>query len=208
MKSKLLIIGASGHGKVVADVAMKMNRWESINFIDDDESIKEIMGIKVIDSTDSIVQYIDEYDIFVAIGNNQTRRKIQEKIKVLGASIPTLIHPSSILGIDVNIEEGTVIMAGVIINSSTSIGRGCIINTGATIDHDNIINDYVHISPGVNIAGTVEVGKETWVGIGARVSNNINITSNCIIGAGGVVIEDIDKSGIYVGIPIRKLNYT
>ena len=94
MKDKLLIIGASGHGKVVADIALKMNKWKSIAFLDDDESIKSSMGIEVIGKSDDAFKHINDYDIFVGIGNNTTREKIQEKFEAEGASIPILIHPN------------------------------------------------------------------------------------------------------------------
>jgi sugar O-acyltransferase (sialic acid O-acetyltransferase NeuD family) len=205
MKNKLLIIGASGHGKVIADIALKMNKWESIEFLDDDENIKESMEIEVIGKSRVIPKYIDTYDIFVGIGNNSIRERIQDNLEKFGASIPVLIHPKSILGEQVKIEQGTVVMAGAIINCCTRIGKGCIINTGATIDHDNIIEDYVHISPGANLAGTVRVGKGTWIGIGSIVSNNLSIVDNCTIGAGGLVVNDIKEAGTYVGVPVRRI---
>lgn len=206
-KNDLLIIGAGGHGRVVADIALKMNRWKKIYFLDDDESIKTIIGIEVIGKSNDAFIYISDYDIFVAIGNNRIREKIQSQLEKVGASIPTLIHPRSIIGEAVEIGIGTTIMAGAIINSCSKIGKGCIINTGATIDHDNIIKDYVHISPGVHISGNVEIAKRTWIGIGASVSNNVSITSNCIVGAGAVVIKDIIEAGTYVGVPARKIDY-
>lgn len=97
-------------------------------------------------------------------------------------------------------------MPGVIINNSTKIGKGCIVNTGSTVDHDCIIEDYVHISPGTNIAGGVFVGEETWLGIGSKVINNIKIIKGCKIGAGSVVVKDINKAGTYVGVPVRNIN--
>lgn len=205
MKDNLLIIGASGHGKVVADIALKMNKWKSISFLDDDENIKSSMGIDVIGKSVDATKYIDNYDIFVAIGNNVTREKIQEKLEAEGASIPILIHPNAVIGEQVKFGVGTVVMAGTIINCCTEIGKGCIINTGSTLDHDNLIEDYVHISPGVHTAGTVKIGKGTWLGIGSRVSNNLNITSGCKVGAGAVVVKDIIEIGTYVGVPARKL---
>ncbi|MDM8533931.1 acetyltransferase [Clostridiaceae bacterium HSG29] len=205
MKNKLLIIGASGHGKVCADIAIKMNKWESINFLDDNEKIKELMGLEVIGKSTEAFKYINNYDIFVAIGNNEIREKIQNKLETLNANIPTLIHSSSLIGQQVELGTGTVIMAGVVINCCTRIANGCIINTGVTIDHDNVIEDYVHISPGVHLAGTVKVGKSSWLCIGSVVSNNISIISNCTIGAGAVVVKDIKEVGVYVGVPARRV---
>lgn len=95
-------------------------------------------------------------------------------------------------------------MAGAIINCCTKISKGCIINTGSTIDHDNIIDDYVHISPGVHTAGTVKIGKGTWLGVGSIVSNNINIVSGCKVGAGSVVVKNIIEPGTYIGVPAKR----
>ena len=96
-------------------------------------------------------------------------------------------------------------MAGAVINCCTKIGKGCIINTASTVDHDNVIEDYVHVSPGAHLAGTVKVGRGTWLGAGSVVSNNINITHSCKIGAGAVVIRDITESRTYVGVPVRRI---
>lgn len=205
MKDKLIIIGASGHGKVAADIAIKMNKWQSIAFLDDNESIQISMGLEVIGKTADAFTYRDVADFFVAIGNNATREKIQDKMKAEGLSVVSLIHPSAVIGTDVEIGEGTVVMAGVVINSSSKIGKGCIVNTSCSIDHDNVIEDYVHISPGANLAGAVKVGKESWIGIGSVISNNVNICSGCKLGAGAVVVEDITETGTYVGVPVRRV---
>lgn len=206
MKDKLIIIGASGHGKVIADIATKMNKWKSIAYLDDDENIKSPMGLEVIGETADAYIYKDESDFFVAIGNNAIREEIQEKLLSRGFSVVKLVHPSAIIGTDVEIGIGTVIMAGVVINSSSKIGNGCIINTSCSLDHDNIIGDYVHISPGSNLAGTVSVGKGCWLGVGSVVSNNINICSGCKVGAGAVVINDMTEAGTYVGVPAKLID--
>lgn len=206
MNDSLIIIGASGHGKVVADIAMKMNKWKNISFLDDNLSLKTIMGIPVIGSSANVVEHTKHSDFFVAIGNNSTRERIQESLLAQGTSIVSLVHPSAIIGTDVNVGIGTAIMAGVVINSSSVVGKGCIINSNSGLDHDNNIGDYVHISPRTHLAGTVKVGKGSWLGIGSVVSNNINICSGCKIGAGAVVVKDITESGTYVGVPARKVN--
>lgn len=205
MKDKLIIIGAGGHGKVVADIAIKTNKWQNIAFLDD-ESNKTNLGIMVIGKTNDVSKYKDEADFFVAIGNNAARENIQEKLIANGVSIAILIHPYAIIGADVEIGIGTAVMAGVVINSSSKIGKGCIINTNSSIDHDNIIEDYVHISPGANLAGTVKVGRGSWLGIGSTISNNVSICSGCILGAGAVAVKDITEPGTYVGVPVRKIN--
>ena len=206
MKDNLIIIGASGHGKVIADIAIKMNKWQSVAFLDDDESIKTSMGLKVIGKMADAFTYKDEADFFVAIGKNATREKVQGKLMDQGMTVVKLIHPSAVIGTDVEIGMGTVVMAGVVINSSSRIGEGCIINTSSSLDHDNIIEDYVHISPGASLAGTVKVGRGSWIGIGSVISNNVNICSGCKVGAGAVVVKDITEPGTYVGVPVRRVD--
>lgn len=204
MKDMLIIIGASGHGKVVADIAMNVNKWSNIVFLDDNESIKTSMGLEVIGKVADALHYKEEADFFVAIGNNATRKKVLEKLIAEGLSVVSLIHPTAIIGSDVDIDIGTVIMAGVVINCCSSIGKGCIINTGAIVEHDNIIEDYVHISPGVKLAGSVTISQGAWLGIGSVVSNNVSICQDTIIGAGAVVTDNISHGGVFVGIPARR----
>lgn len=192
---KLTIIGASGHGKVVADIA-RLNGYDVIEFLDDDLTIKECGGYPVVGKTDKPA----EGDVFVAIGNAQIRERLSA-----GRKLVTLIHPNAVIAEDVDINIGTVVMAGTIINSGTRIGRGCIINTASSVDHDCIVHDYVHVAVGSHLCGTVVIGKGTWIGAGATVSNNISICDNCTVGAGTVVIKNIDESGTYVGVPARKI---
>ncbi|HHX70309.1 MAG TPA: acetyltransferase [Gallicola sp.] len=206
MEKRLIIIGASGHGKVVADIAIKTNNWKSIVFLDDDESIKTCADLPVIGKTDDALKYKDEADYFIAIGNNATRERVQTELEYEGVSIATLIHPNAVIGYQVSVGIGTVIMAGAVINSSSTIGKGCIINTNSSVDHDCILEDYVHVSPGASLAGTVKVGKGSWIGIGSVISNNINICAGCMLGAGAVVIRDITEPGKYVGIPVHKVD--
>ena len=110
MKNKLIIIGAGGHGRVVADIAIKMNKWQSVVFLDDDESIKTSMGLEVIDKTSDAFTYKDEADFFVAIGSNATREKAQEKLIEQGLNVVSLIHPSAVIATDVEIGIGTCVM--------------------------------------------------------------------------------------------------
>ncbi len=199
MSKKLVIIGASGHGKVIADIAKK-NGYHEIVFLDDDENIHECGGYPVIGRSHE-VETINA-DIIVGIGNASIRKKIQQSIPA--RKMATLIHPSAVVAEDVIIGVGTVIMAGAVINSGARIGTGCIINTCASVDHDCNVRDYAHIAVGSHLCGTVSVGDETWIGAGAIVSNNISICSEVMIGAGAVVVKDIDDAGIYLGIPAKK----
>ncbi len=195
---KLTIIGASGHGKVVADIASKCG-YDCIEFLDDDVSLKKCGKWPVVGKTDKVV----DNSVFVAIGNAEIRRQLIERLQ--SKKVVTLIHPDAVVADNVHIGKGTVVMAGAVINPDASIGDGCIINTSSSVDHDCIIDDYSHISVGVHLSGTVHVGKMTWLGTGAVVSNNIVICDNCTIGAGTTVIKNIVEPGTYVGVPARKV---
>jgi sugar O-acyltransferase (sialic acid O-acetyltransferase NeuD family) len=205
MHKRLIIIGASGHGRVVADIAKRLERWEKIEFLDDNDTLPQSIGVKIIGKSTEVEKHLSDSDFFIAIGKNDLRAAMQEKLEKAGADIPCLIHPGAVIGSKVDIQAGSVVMAGVVINCCSRLGKGCIINTGATLDHDNIIGDFVHISPGVNLAGTVCVGHKTWIGIGSSVTNNVNIAADCIFGAGSVIIGDINESGTYVGVPVRRV---
>lgn len=201
---KICIIGASGHGKVVADIAV-LNGYEVIGFLDDNPDIKELMGYPVLGEVADAKKYIGQTDFCVSIGNATTRKKLMSELMDQGATFPTLIHPNTVIGSRVEIGGGTVVMAGTVINAEAKIGKGCIINTCASVDHDCVIHDYVHVSVGARVAGIVEVGESTWIGAGAVIKQVIRICENCTIGAGAVVVKDIEKSGVYVGTPAKEL---
>ena len=203
MSKKLVIIGAGGHGKVIADIA-KLNNYDHIMFLDDNDSVVSCGGYDVVGKTASFMQHKDS-DFVVAIGNATVRRNIQTILLENGVTIVTLIHPNAVVAEDVKIGLGSVVMAGAIINPGATIGDGCIINTASSVDHDCTISDYVHIAVGAHLSGTVDVGENTWVGTGAVISNNISVCADCIIGAGAVIIKDIEISGTYVGVPVRKI---
>lgn len=197
---KLTIIGASGHGRVVADIA-KLNGYDEIEFLDDNESITRCGKYPVVGNSAKAKEINN--DLFIGIGNAAIRKRLMEQFE--GKSFPILIHPNAVIADDVTIGRGTVVMAGVVINSGSTIGKGVIVNTCSSIDHDCNVANYVHVSVGSHLCGTVNVGESTWIGAGATVSNNLNVCSNCTIGAGAVIIKDIIESGTYVGVPAGRI---
>lgn len=196
---RLIIVGASGHGKVVADVAK--HKYKDIIFLDNDQKIKMCAGYPVF-GLDTMVKEL-KGDVFIAIGNAEIRRKLIER--EVGRTFPVLIHPSAVVAEGVEIGNGSVVMAGAVINPDAKIGKGVIVNTSSSIDHDCVVGDYCHVSVGAHLCGTVHVGTGTWVGAGAIVSNNITICSDCMIGAGAVVVNDINEPGTYVGVPAHNI---
>lgn len=198
--NRLIIIGASGHGKVVADIAA-LNGYKDIVFLDNDPEIKACAGYPVL-GPDTMISELDG-DVFIAVGKSETRKKLMERDKT--RSFPALVHPSAVVAKSAEVGVGSVVMAGAVINPGAQIGKGCIINTSSSVDHDCMVGDYVHISVGAHLSGTVVVGTGTWIGTGAIVSNNVNICGGCMIGAGAVVIKDIDEPGTYVGVPAKQI---
>lgn len=204
-KKRLLILGAGGHGAVVAECAQLMNKWSEISFLDSKWPIqKKIYEWDIIGKDDYyITKATQNDDFFVGIGNVKIRMKLIEEIKISGCNLVRIIHPRAIVSKHATILEGSLIVGGAMVNIGTSIASGCIINTGATIDHDCIIEEGAHICPGVNLGGNVSVGKKTWIGIGAKIINGITIGANSLIGAGAVVVNDIPDNVIAVGIPAK-----
>ncbi len=203
-KELYIIIGAGGHAQVIIDILHKSE--VSIKGLIDNSDKKHgtrILGEEVLGGFDIIDQFKHKCKFLIGIGDNKIRCKIGIELIEKECQFGTAIHPNCILGEDVVIGSGTVIMAGTVINSGTKIGENCIINTSVSLDHDNIIGDYVHLSPGNVTGGMVRIGKLTWVGLGSRIINNITIGESTIIGAGSVVIKDIPSHVMAAGVPAK-----
>lgn len=202
---RIVFVGASGHGKVCAEIAELSGEYNEIIFLDDNPLERKCNRYDVVGSTNSFFQYInDKTDFFVSIGKAETRKDIQEKIVKAGGKIATLVHPKSVISFDVQMGEGTVIMAGAVINANTQIGKGCIINTSSSVDHDCVVGSYCHVAVGAHLCGDVKTVDNVWVGAGAMIIQGVRVTNACVIGAGATVIKDIDCEGTYIGVPARK----
>lgn len=194
MNQEIVIIGASGHGSVVADIVLA-NKDRIVGFLDDDLSKKSL----------GVIERFTDYPnakFVIAIGDAKKREEIANR---LNCRWYTAIHPSAIISPSAAIGEGTVIMPNAVVNANAEIGAHCIINTTAVIEHDNVIEDFSHISVGAKLGGGVTIGKSSWIGIGASVNNNITVCDNCTIGAGAVVVRDINEAGTYIGVPAKKM---
>lgn len=194
LDNKVYLYGASGHAKVVMDIAQKAN-YDVSCLIDDNPEENDFEGLPVVHSAEGLSP------IIVTIGDCQIRKKI---VGALGdREYLTLIHPSVVKAESVELGHGTVVMAGAILNPYASVGNHCIINTGASIDHDCIIHDFVHIAPHCTLCGEVEIGEGTWVGVGTTIIQGRHVGKDCYIGAGSVVVEDIPDGSLCYGNPAR-----
>lgn len=202
---KLAILGASGHGKVVADIA-EICGWETVEFFDDaSDTNNSINGCwPIVGNLANFILSANSYSgAVVAIGNNNVRSKISETLLARNISLVTLIHPRAVVSRYAQIGKGSIVVAGAVINAYAIIGRGAIINTNASVDHDCQLGNYVHISPGSNLAGGVVIGDNSWIGIGASVKQQVTIGAQVTVGAGAVVVNNILDNLTVAGVPAR-----
>lgn len=200
---KLIILGAGGHGSVVADAARKSG-YSQIAFLDD-ANISSCLGYPVVGKIADAGKY-PGCVFFVALGNARTRQAVSEELLSIGAELVNVIHPTAVIAAGVTLGKGVLLAAGSIVNPNVTIGNGVIINTAASVDHDCVVGEYCHISVGARLAGNVRVEDHTWIGIGAVVSNGISVCANCMIGAGATVVKNLTESGTYVGTPARLMD--
>ena len=203
---RLAILGASGHGKVIADMALLLG-YSDVVFFDDAWPKKSSVGRWSIDgTTESLLGSFVEFDaVSVGIGDNRIRLEKHAVLTASNAPLVTLIHPTAVVSDFAQIGPGSVICAGAVVNVDAVLDAAVIVNTGATVDHDCRLEDAVHIAPGANLSGNVHVGSNSWIGVGACVKQGISIGSGVLVGAGAVVVSDISDGVTVAGIPARPI---
>lgn len=200
MSESIILIGGSGHAKVIIDCVRASGRQVDGILDDGIPAGTLVQGVPVLGKTADYENY-RQHLFLIAIGNNAVRKRIARSVNVCWA---TVIHPSAVISSNAAIGAGTVVMPCAVVNAGAAVGDHCIVNTGAVVEHDNTLADFVHISPRAALGGTVAVGEGTHVGIGACVRNNISICGGCVIGAGAAVVKDITQPGTYTGVPARR----
>ncbi|MBR3593566.1 MAG: acetyltransferase [Clostridia bacterium] len=197
----VIIIGAGGHAKVIADIVIKSGD-RLLGFLDDGKSGTVFEQYSVLGTVEDAEKYKSEAEFIIGIGSAAARKNISERFALKWY---TAVHPSATVSLGAEIGCGSTVMAGAVINADAKIGRHCIINTRASIDHDCRLSDFVHVSPGATLCGTVTVGDNTHIGAGVTVKNNISVCADVTVGCGAAVVKSITSPGTYVGIPAREL---
>ena len=203
---RLAILGASGHGKVVADAALATG-CETVVFFDDAYPAKSRIDSWMIAGTSAhLLDRVNEFDgIVVGIGDNATRWRKHVALRKVGGKMAIVIHPRAWVSPYARLGPGTLVAAGAVVNIGARLGEASIVNTAATVDHDCVLGDAVHICPGANLSGNVCVGSGAWVGVGACVRQGITIGAEAIVGAGAVVVAPVADGLTVVGCPARQL---
>jgi sugar O-acyltransferase (sialic acid O-acetyltransferase NeuD family) len=208
--TRVVIVGAGGHGQVVVDILRAMRDAGSplaaMGYVDDAGALRgaTLLGLPVKGEVDEL-STIEHDAVIVAVGNNQTRRALFERLRMRGERFVTAIHPAAVVAPSSQIGAGCMLCAGVIVNPGSQIGDAVILNTACSVDHHNKIADYVHIAPGVRLGGNVQVADGSMVGIGAVVLPGVRIGRNATVAAGSVVVRTVEDDCTVAGVPAAPL---
>lgn len=203
MNRRIVVYGASGHGKVVADILLA-GGLNVACFIDDDAARQKTtpLGFPVRGS-DWLRSEAKSVAIALGVGDNHARMTVADRCLQLGAELLVAIHPTAAVAKSARLAPGTVVMANVVVNPDARIGTGVILNSGCVVEHDVEIGDYAHLSPNAATGGAARIGQFTHIGLGAVILPGIAVGENCVIGAGAVVVRDIPAGVVASGVPAR-----
>ena len=205
---RVLILGAGGHGQVVADILLRsFEQRESvqpIGYLDDDPALagQTRLGLPVFGRLTQLGEFGHDA-LIIAIGNNALRRTLYDDLTGQGEQFVVARHPRAVIAPDVIPGSGSMICAGVVVNPGAKLGANVILNTGCTVDHHNVIADHVHIAPGAHLGGDVSVGAGTLIGIGATVMPGRTLGAWSTVGAGALVTKDMGSGVVATGVPAR-----
>lgn len=206
---KIVVVGASGHAKVIVDIIQQENKSKIVGFLDRfQQKGATQFGYPILGSDEDLPELMSAFDIsgvVVGIGDNFNRAAVAKRISesIPGISFVAAIHPRASIAHGVSVGEGSVVMAGASINPSCSIGRLCILNTNSSLDHDSVMEDFSSLGPGVSTGGNCQIGQYSAIGIGATLVHNVMIGEHAVIGAGSVVMKSIDSFAVAYGVPAR-----
>lgn len=207
----MLIIGAKGFAKEIAEVICQNSSEEKLVFFDDINVFEESVlfdKYRILHNDISAVKYFQQEDrrFVLGIGNPILRYQLAQRFIKLGGELTSITSPSAIIGrFENNIDDGVNIMANVVIEAGNSIGEGCLIHNAAFISHDVKIGNYCEISPSANVLGGVQIGNFSSIGAAAVILPKIVIGDNVIVGAGAVVTHNISDNTTVIGVPAKPI---
>lgn len=210
-KSKLIIVGASGHSKVIIDVFEQMGNYQILGLFDDGIPIGvEVLGYVLLGKINTIKSFLAEHadvQVFVAIGDNWTRSKVKSQLDQNIADIhwANAVHPHAQIGKGTVLGKGVAILAGAVINSEVHIDDFTIIGSNTTLDHESHLGAYASLAPGVCVGGNVRIGDFSAVGLGANIIHGISIGAQTVIGAGATVLQNFGDNLVVYGTPAREI---
>lgn len=204
---RIVIVGAGGQGKIVADIlraAEPLGGMHGVGFVDDGlwPDGARVMHLPVLGGVDAL-PHIEHDAVVVAIGDNAVRAAVSLALEARGERIVTVQHPSASVSAEVELGPGCMVSAGAVITPCVRIGRGVLVNTNASIDHDSLVGDFAHIGPGAVSGGRVTIGARALVGLGASVMSGCRVGDDAVVGAGAVVTRDVPDAVVVVGVPAR-----
>lgn len=211
---RVLILGAGGHARVIAEMVERQHGSVLAGFLDDALAGGEVHGLPVLGRLADLGQVLTQMGgagLIVGIGDNAARRRVVQEVgpilESLGGRFVSAIDPSAVISPRATVGPGTVVMAHVTVNAGTVVGAHAILNTTCSADHDCRIADFTHISPGTHLAGTVMIGEGTHVGIGCAVIPRIRIGAWSVVGAGSAVVRDVPDRVVAYGVPARVMRH-
>jgi sugar O-acyltransferase (sialic acid O-acetyltransferase NeuD family) len=200
----IVVFGAGGHGKVVADAARAAGH-QLAAFVDDDEGRDGavIWDVPVVSWSrlQREREQLSSFAVALGVGGNAAREACHARLVAAGLPVATVVHPAAVVAPTARLGEGTVVLATAVVNPDAVVGRGVIINTGAVVEHDCQIGDYAHLSPNAALGGGVSVGRRSHLGLGAVAIPGARIGSDVRVGAGAVVLEAVADGLTVVGVP-------
>jgi sugar O-acyltransferase (sialic acid O-acetyltransferase NeuD family) len=208
LMTPLVVWGAGGHARVVADIIRLGGKYEIVGFLDDVEPARHrtwFCGAQILGGQEQLglLQSQGVRHALLAIGDCQTRQLLARIVRDAGFALATAVHPSAVVANDAHIAAGTVVAAGAVVAPGSTVGENVIINTCASVDHECAVAEAAHIGPGAHLGGRVTVGRGTWIGIGVSVIAGVRVGDGSVIGAGAVVVNDIPSAVVAFGVPAK-----
>lgn len=207
---RVVVIGSSGHAKVVVDILEKAGHHAMVGYIDSYKPAGTMhFGYPVLGSEQALPQLIDTWDLqgyVVAVGDNFLRLQLAQTVDRLssGRLVPVnAIHPQAMLSRGVSLGWGNVLMAGAVINADCRLENHTIVNTAASLDHDTVLEEGASLAPGARTGGNCHIGLGAAIGIGAVLAHRMRVGSHAIVGAGATVLQEVAPMQVVYGTPAR-----